>query len=304
MIRLSLLVTIVIFIAGPGRAALVRARWTERTPRSAILLWQALGTACATALIATAVEAVMLSDAAPTARQSVTDFSAKGLMTTPSSGESPEALFVLTAVLILGTLVVGGIVLRTARLARERAERRTVIDLVTTEHDAVPGVRVLPHPQPAAFSLAGVRRRVVVSSGTLELLSGEELAALVAHERAHTHARHDLAVLPFCVLAAVFPASRALTRVHAKVALLIEFAADDRVVRRVGPVPFVRALCLVALELPESKSAPMDDDAPRRVARALAMRRPSRAIASASALAAGAITALPLLVLFAPLGGH
>ena len=304
MIRLGLLAAIAIMLGGPVRAALVRARFVERSPRSAIVLWQSLGCACATALIAVAVEAVRLSGSAPSPRRAVTDFSAHAAAGAPNSGASPETLFVLAAVLIVGTLVVGGILLRSIHLARERAERRTVIDLVTIEHDAVPGVRVLPHPQPTAFSLAGVRRRVVVSSGTLELLSTEELTALVAHERAHTHARHDLVVLPFCALAAAFPSSRALARMHARVALLVEFAADDRVLRSVGAMPFAQALCRVAIASPLASTVATDDDALRRVERAFAPRRAPRLIASGSVLGAAAIVVLPLVVLLLPFGGR
>ena len=43
----------------------------------------------------------------------------------------------------------------------------------------------------------GFHSRVVVSSGAIEALSDDELAAVLAHERAHLHARHDLVLFPF-----------------------------------------------------------------------------------------------------------
>jgi bla regulator protein blaR1 len=67
-----------------------------------------------------------------------------------------------------------------------------------------------------------------VSAGTLALLGPYELAAVLAHERAHARERHDLVLLPFTSLRRMFPQSRTVARTLDAVELLIEMAADDR----------------------------------------------------------------------------
>jgi hypothetical protein len=71
----------------------------------------------------------------------------------------------------------------------------------------------------------------VVSVGTLELLGRRELAAVLAHERAHLRERHDLVLLPFTALRRAFPRSATCTDAHRSVALLVEMLADDRALR-------------------------------------------------------------------------
>ena len=50
--------------------------------------------------------------------------------------------------------------------------------------------------------------QIVVSVGTLNLLAPAELAAVLAHERAHLRARHDLVLIPFTSLRRTFPLGR------------------------------------------------------------------------------------------------
>jgi hypothetical protein len=70
-----------------------------------------------------------------------------------------------------------------------------------------------------------------VSVGTLYLLPPAELAAVLAHERAHVRARHDLVLIPFTSLRRAFPRSRVIARAQWTVALLIEMMADDHALR-------------------------------------------------------------------------
>ena len=71
----------------------------------------------------------------------------------------------------------------------------------------------------------------MVSVGTLELLGRGELAAVLAHERAHLRERHDLVLLPFTALRRAFPRSATCAGAHRAVALLVEMLADDRALR-------------------------------------------------------------------------
>jgi hypothetical protein len=83
----------------------------------------------------------------------------------------------------------------------------------------------------AAYCLPGLRSRIVVSVGALDLLRPAELAAVLAHERAHLRERHDLVVLPFTALRRAFGWSQICADAHQSVALLVEMLADDRALR-------------------------------------------------------------------------
>ncbi len=92
-------------------------------------------------------------------------------------------------------------------------------------------VRLLDHPAAAAYCLPGVRPRIVLSRGVLDALSRAELAAVVAHEKAHARGRHDLVVQPFRAWAATFPFLPAGRGALAAVELLVELTADNAVCR-------------------------------------------------------------------------
>jgi beta-lactamase regulating signal transducer with metallopeptidase domain len=71
----------------------------------------------------------------------------------------------------------------------------------------------------------------VVSAGALDLLDQAELAAVLAHERAHLRERHDLVLLPFTALLRAFRWSSVACEAHDCVSLLVEMLADDRALR-------------------------------------------------------------------------
>jgi bla regulator protein blaR1 len=58
-------------------------------------------------------------------------------------------------------------------------------------------------------------------------LDGDQLAAVVAHERAHLRERHHLLLLPFVAWEAALPVLPAAARAHAGVRELVEMRADD-----------------------------------------------------------------------------
>jgi Zn-dependent protease with chaperone function len=141
--------------------------------------------------------------------------------------------------LVLARLLVSGHkVGRNLRVIRRR--HRELVDILAAHDDR--HVRVLEHPTPTAYCLPGLSRRVVLTQGTLDTLQERELEAVLAHERAHLAARHDLILEFFTVVHEAVPpfvrSETALREVH----LLIEVLADRAAVREVGPVPTARAI--------------------------------------------------------------
>jgi beta-lactamase regulating signal transducer with metallopeptidase domain len=86
---------------------------------------------------------------------------------------------------------------------------------------------VLEHPAPVAFCIPGARPLLVLSSGMVAELDDGQLAAVVAHERAHLRERHHLYLLPFVAWEAALPLLPAPVRAHAAVRTLVEMRADD-----------------------------------------------------------------------------
>ncbi|WP_066368766.1 M56 family metallopeptidase [Herbidospora mongoliensis] len=211
-------------------------RWTWRAPRAAIALWQALGLtwglASVGALLAYALE--------PWGRGVI-----HGLVYLVTHWREPSGLQrvgALAAGLALLTVLMAVVVVAMAQTLQARRRHRLLLSLVARDEPAVPGVRVVDHPGAAAYCVPGLKSQVVISEGTLSLLSRDELAAVLAHEDAHARERHDLVLLPFAALRWVLPWSKVVRDANASVALLVEMAADDHARLRVPPKRLATAL--------------------------------------------------------------
>lgn len=111
-----------------------------------------------------------------------------------------------------------------ARAARTR--HRKILDKVGRPSARL-GATVLDHMTPTAYCLPGHRSRIVVSSGTVELLSDEEIAAVVEHERVHIVGRHHLLLAAARSFAIVFRGVPLARQAGEQIPLLLEMAADD-----------------------------------------------------------------------------
>src|SRR5499433_3236003 len=220
----------------PGAAILASARWPYRSPAAAILLWQALGLSWGLAAVG-ALAGLVAVRARWGVVGGVLDGAAQALRDA-ALGSTAAALVALAR---LAFLMAGAALLAllcwvllaastTVLLARRR--HRILLSLLAHGDPKVPGALVVDSPAAAAYCVPGIRSRIVISAGTLDLLDAAELAAVLAHERAHVRARHDLVLIPFSALGQAFPRSRLVRRAHATVALLVEMLADDRALRQ------------------------------------------------------------------------
>jgi Zn-dependent protease with chaperone function len=216
--------------------AMLRASWPRRSPAAAILLWQALGLAGGLA----AVGALLSIGVSGPGTQVGVIGGLTVLAGRLTSGEllprQPLALtavrlLALTAGLTLLSLLCGMLVVAFADALGARRRQRELLALLAHGDPKVPGALVIDYPTAAAYCLPGIRSQIVVSVGTLDLLGPAELTAVLAHERAHLRARHDLVLIPFTSLRRAFPRSVGVTQAHRTVALLVEMMADDRALR-------------------------------------------------------------------------
>jgi len=172
------------------------------------------------------------------------------------------------------------------------------------------GAVILDDPRPVAYCVAGRPAAIVVTSGALAVLDKPQLAAVLAHERAHLAGRHHLLATLTRGLAAVFPGVPLFARGSAEVARLAELAADDAAARSAGRPALVAALLAIATGTAVAAAAPVSGAVPpgalaasghavpARVERLLDPPGPAAAavFGVALALASAAFILLPVLL--------
>jgi beta-lactamase regulating signal transducer with metallopeptidase domain len=217
-------------------------------------------------------------------------------------------LTALVAGFALFTALCGVLVMAFADAVTARRRQRELLALLAHGDPKAPGALVVDYPAAAAYCLPGIRSRIVVSVGTLDLLAPAELTAVLAHERAHLRARHDLVLIPFTSLRRAVPRSGLIAQAYRTVALLVEMMADDRALRVRGLVARELAMALLrfgtaaaACDAPAGALAAAEGELTARVTRLLTPPPPlSHAAQAAAVLAAALLVAAPLLLLIAP----
>ncbi|MFV2103802.1 M56 family metallopeptidase [Micromonospora sp. LOL_024] len=276
---------------------LARSTWTWRSPRVAILCWQAVGLAaglCATGLPI----AFGLAE-----YDRGTGSAVFALANDLRHSTLPVGVGVVNLGLVGVGLGIGAVLLTTTvrsvhGTVRAQRRHRDLLTLVARRDPNVPGALVLDHPGAAAYCLPGVRPRVVVSAGTLSLLDRAELEAVLTHERAHAQERHDLVLLPFTALCRALPWLRWVREAHERVSLLVEMRADDKARERHAEVSLAGALRRFAAAgsriTPAGTLGLGDRDLDVRVQRLLVAERPPRLLGAAALAVATTVAALPI----------
>jgi Zn-dependent protease with chaperone function len=297
-----------------GASALAQASWPRRSPAAAILLWQALGLAGGLAAVGTLVSLGLPGNHLGVAQSLLhlgTVYPGAAFRSPVAFGMAsvwPGLLLVfrmtcLAAGLALLASLCWVLIAASAAVLQARRRQRALLALLAHGDPKVPGALVVDYPTAAAYCLPGLRSRIVVLSvGTLELLGRGELAAVLAHERAHLRERHDLVLLPFTALRRALPRSAMCAQAHSAVALLVEMLADDRALRGRPARELVSALVRFGTAgtcpAPAGALAADEGDMTARVARLLLPVRPLPAAASATVcLTAGLLVAATIALL-------
>ncbi|MGY1771092.1 M56 family metallopeptidase [Blastococcus sp. SYSU D00813] len=210
-------------LAWPVPALLGRARWPRRDPLAALVCWQAVGLAGGLSIIG----ALLVHGLAPWGH-SLPEAVWHVLTGAPANGRVRGDHWVtLTLAAVLAAELLGVLALSWVRTVRTRRRHRELLELVVRPATEVPDARLLDTPAPVAFCIPGARPLLVLSSGMVAELDGAQLAAVVAHERAHLREHHHLYLLPFVAWEAALPVLPAAGRAHAAVRTLVEMRADD-----------------------------------------------------------------------------
>jgi bla regulator protein blaR1 len=292
----------------PAASALASARWPARSPAAAIVLWQALGLGWGLAAVGVLAGLGTGTDHSGVALSALAAASRAARDGSPGPQGAIRLGFVAAALVLFG-LLCGVLVAASATVLRARRRQRELLSLLGRGDPKVPGALVLDHPAAAAYCVPGLRSRIVISAGTLDLLDQAELLAVLAHERAHLRERHDLVLLPFTALLGAFRWSAAARGAEGSVALLLEMLADDHAVIGARPArPLATALLRVGAAgaaIPSGALAAADREAGGDVAvRVARLLRPApglpRAALALVGCTAAALVAVPAAFLLIP----
>ncbi|MFC4128795.1 M56 family metallopeptidase [Nocardia rhizosphaerae] len=289
-----------LLLAGPVPALLSRANWVHRTPRAALVLWQAIALAAVLSAFGSglAIASLLLvpgPDGRPTTSPT-REIDALGL----PLWTVYVTVFALT--LMIGARLIFSIVRVGVHTRRRRSRHRMLVDLLDQSGPVrrAADIRVLAATEPIAYCLPGLRQRVVLSEGTLTSLDDAEVTAIVSHERSHLRARHDLVLEAFTAVHEAFPRVVRSKAALGSVKLLIELLADDSAVKVTGPKPLARALVACAKSTaPQGALAAGGPTTLIRIQR-LAGRTGDVRVATAAYLGSVAILVVPTLAVAVP----
>jgi hypothetical protein len=292
-----------IFVVGTAGAAWLRtAAWPHRSPRLGIIAWQAISLSVVLALplvgIALALPTLPLTT-------SVADAFHACALALQEQYSTPGGALVATA----GMILTAGVVLRgaycltvtTLRSGRQRKAQRAGLSLVG-RHDAHSGAWLVEHPTASVYCMPGRRRDVVVTTAAVAALDGRQLDAVLAHERAHLDARHDLVLLIAAALHQAFPFLPLFRIAHEQLAVLVEMHADDQALRSNDRHDLATAL--VSLAAGAAPASTFGAGGASALARVRRLARPGAPVGVVGTLltlgAAVSAVLIPLIVMAAP----
>ncbi|MFF2369038.1 M56 family metallopeptidase [Agromyces sp. NPDC058110] len=244
MIALAIaLGALAVALAWPVPMALSRAAWPAASPALALVLWQAIALAGAGSMIGS----LLAFGASPAGSL---DAAIGHLVPSLLHGSIPPeyAVVHLAAITLAIGLAVHLLLNLGQTMVRAERERRRQHQLIALLGDPMPGVprtRVLAHPEPLAYCVPGIRTATVITDGLVDALRPDELAAVIAHERAHLDQFHHLVLLSFRAWHSALPWFPIANRAERAVALLTEMLADDAARRAVGDPTLYSAMVLV-----------------------------------------------------------
>ncbi len=302
MIATVVLLSYAAAVATIGPVLLRRARWPERFPRAGIAAWQALSASTVAAVLLAG-----LSAALPVMpfTLNLAEFLHTCAMLLQAQYTTPVGALATTGGLGLVVVVSSRIawcVARTwIRIGRARRAQRHHLAVLAHLEPAT-GILVLDHAEASAYCVPGRGGQVVVTTGALAQLEADELEAVLAHERAHLHGRHDLVVATATALRDAFGFVPLFAAAADQVPRLVEMAADDVAIRSADRACLAHALLnLAGAPAPVGLLGAGGSTAVARVRRLVAPSQPFGMMQRVLALAGMAVVlTLPVVLASAP----
>jgi Zn-dependent protease with chaperone function len=232
-----LLTALVLLLGWAVVPLLTRRGWTQRLPGTATAVWMCM--VAGAVLSALGLLTLVLCNVSGLVHEFI-DLLA---------GCPPhEHVLARAGVLASGTAAVLAVVciwrsgIRMVQARTRRRHHQQMLHLVARDAPLLADVRLIEHPLPLAYSVGASRRPIVMSTGTIDALHGGELAAVLAHERAHLRRRHHLLLSLVNVLGAAMPIVPVLGAARREVPRLLELQADAAAEAQCGPASLMAAL--------------------------------------------------------------
>lgn len=280
--------------AALGPRLLSGGSWVARAPGLGILAWQALTAAVALALLLAGLALALPELRLTTDLAALLEACAAELRHqygTPGGSLLSAVGGVFALALVARFAVCYSRVLLKAR--DERRRHLSGLALVARGQDGA-GVTYVDHDAPLVYCLPGRSGGVVVTRGAARLLSQEELAGVLAHERAHLRARHHLLIGASVALSRTFFHLGIFAVAAERIAQLAEMHADDAAGREQRPHLATALLQLVGCPAPAGALGAGGAEA---VARIVRLSRPD---APLSRTTRASVMALVMLLLMSP----
>jgi Zn-dependent protease with chaperone function len=229
-----------------GSRLLGRAGWTDRAPRLAMVTYLAAGwsvvAAAGLAGLTLAVHATALGGG-------LSHLIGACVLRLRATYATPGG----AAVAGLGLTLAGGLAARTTltavthlRATGRQARRHAQTARLVGHPAPALGAVLVEHARPAAYCVAGRHPTVVLTTGAVQALDPDQLAAVLAHERAHLAGHHHRLLAIARIGRQVLPFLPLMRDTDAQVTRLAELHADDAAIRARGPGPLAAALVLLA----------------------------------------------------------
>lgn len=203
-------VIVAVALAWPAPIVLSRAAWPARAPARALLLWQVIALSGGLTMVG---GLWLLGDAFFPAHPWIAGIPAAAL-----------ALY-----------LVGHLVVTIVQFERQRRRHLQLLLLLSSPDPTRKRTLVLDDNAPVAYCLPrGIGSVTVLSKGLFDSLDDDELAAVIAHERAHVEQRHEVLLIAFHAWRQALPWFPIAARAESEVEALVEMLADDHA-RRTQP---------------------------------------------------------------------
>jgi Zn-dependent protease with chaperone function len=257
-----------------GSTLLGRAGWTARAPLLAIVIYL---TAAWSVVAALGLAGLTLAVHATALGGGLSHLIGACVLRLRATYATPGGATVAG----LGLTLAGAVLARTAvtatthlrAIGRQASRHALAARLVGVPEPAL-GAVLVEHPQPTAYCVAGRRPTVVLTTGAVQALNPDQLAAVLAHERAHLVAHHHRLLAMARIGRQVLPFLPLMRDADAQVTRLVEMHADDVAQRASGPAPLATALVALATGSPAPALAAAAIDTVQRIHRLLDPARP------------------------------
>ncbi len=209
----------------------------------------------------------------------------------------------------LGLTLAAAVMARTAVTAAThlRAVRRQAVQHAQTarlvgRREPTLGAVLVDHEQPAAYCVAGPHPTVILTTAALRALDPDQVAAVLAHERAHLASHHHRLLAIARIGRQILPFLPLMRVADTQITRLVEMHADDAATADRDAGPLATALVVLATGAgPAPGLAAAATDALQRIQRLLRPAEPLSRVRRQLLGAGAAVLALtPVLLALTP----